>query len=932
MTDAELLLGLRVGFDFKKETVSPPNKFEEVVSPIQRQAEIHDVPSDTIVVAREDINVNGGTIEIKATTRPLSPRAPSVEPLEDDLQETEAFGDPSAEAPDAFATVNIVDKTADESEQQTQTQLNPSEVVSATVSEDLTNQDLRKKPKRIKPETEAQECATCHRFQRAELVNTATQENWIKCDSCGKWNHTVCVGIEDPREVQNFDHYHCAECVPIHGPSTYVRKSSRARTAIDYAELNHGLVKPPDHTRVHHWVQAIKAGKTFKPETFPRMRPELVTAETFAQSDGMQCPVLIPAEWNKSESKQSSSAANLEKPAEHDGEMDWTVDSNGATVDGDVVASHETFGEREVIDCGQDLLGMVIPKNLSVRAVSNIYGPNEYLGVIDVMAQEQDRKKAWTLQKWADYYESNDDKPVRNVISLEFSRNALTRVVRRPDYVRDMDLQDLVVPDHVTMKSVQYYCLMSVADSYTDFHIDFGGSAVYYHILKGKKVFFFIPPEEKNMKKYEDWNNSSTQNETFLGDLTGDCTRVDLQEGDTMLIPSGWIHAVWTPEDSLVIGGNFLTRVDYEKQFRVVQAEINTKCGKDFRYPSFAKIMWFALIDYLENDPVPQSVLTDFIQEEDHVHLRAHPVWLEELTGHDTQEPGDADFNARFYPKAEIEGLVSLRDYLLRSARIASDIPVTPEVNKTTIKAVKASIPKGHGDAMDLIRQFALWVAWKTGNMPLPDWAREDMSSLTRLLDPVVTEVKANGSLPEDKTTSVGASIIQFVPNQEFLENGLSDQTTKTSANGPKRIACEICRKRRTRCHHKDEPVTSITSEQARPVSRDSITIDGASYSASSPLLNGIDERQESSQLSTSAFPALQATHDYLPPGLAQAAFASMDGQDHPMSGQGSSMNQATKPKKGRNKACEPCRKSKVSLYSHELHQIVIIDSSIYIY
>jgi F-box/leucine-rich repeat protein 10/11 len=34
---------------------------------------------------------------------------------------------------------------------------------------------------------------------------------------------------------------------------------------------------------------------------------------------------------------------------------------------------------------------------------------------------------------------------------------------------------------------------------------------------------------------------------------------VDLSEGDTMLIPSGWIHAVWTPENSLVIGGNFLT-------------------------------------------------------------------------------------------------------------------------------------------------------------------------------------------------------------------------------------------------------------------------------------------------------------------------------------------------------------------------------------
>lgn len=32
------------------------------------------------------------------------------------------------------------------------------------------------------------------------------------------------------------------------------------------------------------------------------------------------------------------------------------------------------------------------------------------------------------------------------------------------------------------------YCLMSVEGCYTDFHIDFGGTSVWYHILKGSKV------------------------------------------------------------------------------------------------------------------------------------------------------------------------------------------------------------------------------------------------------------------------------------------------------------------------------------------------------------------------------------------------------------------------------------------------------------
>jgi len=35
---------------------------------------------------------------------------------------------------------------------------------------------------------------------------------------------------------------------------------------------------------------------------------------------------------------------------------------------------------------------------------------------------------------------------------------------------------------------VQKYCLMSVKGCYTDFHVDFGGTSVWYHILKGAKV------------------------------------------------------------------------------------------------------------------------------------------------------------------------------------------------------------------------------------------------------------------------------------------------------------------------------------------------------------------------------------------------------------------------------------------------------------
>jgi hypothetical protein len=93
---------------------------------------------------------------------------------------------------------------------------------------------------------------------------------------------------------------------------------------------------------------------------------------------------------------------------------------------------------------------------------------------------------------------------------------------------------------------------MGVKDSYTDFHIDFGGSSVYYHIISGQKIFYFIEPTVTNLKKYAEWSSSSAQSSTFFGNLVSQCFEVRLTAGNTMLIPTGWIHAVFTPVDTIV--------------------------------------------------------------------------------------------------------------------------------------------------------------------------------------------------------------------------------------------------------------------------------------------------------------------------------------------------------------------------------------------
>lgn len=82
--------------------------------------------------------------------------------------------------------------------------------------------------------------------------------------------------------------------------------------------------------------------------------------------------------------------------------------------------------------------------------------------------------------------------------------------------------------------------------------VDFGGTSVWYHILKGSKVFWLIPPTEKNLQLYEKWVLSGKQSDVFFGDTVEKCARVYLTAGNTFFIPTGWIHAVYTPTDVII--------------------------------------------------------------------------------------------------------------------------------------------------------------------------------------------------------------------------------------------------------------------------------------------------------------------------------------------------------------------------------------------
>ena len=122
-----------------------------------------------------------------------------------------------------------------------------------------------------------------------------------------------------------------------------------------------------------------------------------------------------------------------------------------------------------------------------------------------------------------------------------------------------------------------------MANCFTEFHVDFGGTSVWYSVQKGAKYFFVVKPTPANIMLHEEWLNHHRAGlqTTFFGSLVekGECECVRLNPGDTLILPAAWLHAVYTPEDSLVYGGNFLHEYSIGEQMTVLEYENRLKVG-----------------------------------------------------------------------------------------------------------------------------------------------------------------------------------------------------------------------------------------------------------------------------------------------------------------------------------------------------------------
>lgn len=416
------------------------------------------------------------------------------------------------------------------------------------------------------------------------LCCNPSSNDWIGCDICQQWYHYECVGL-NTASADEIAIFHCPLCVLQHGELVLKRKSKRAKLHIDYQALDRGERYAVDKTWHPHLDRFL--GFLDQPSIDSDLGAfKLNTVSCF-------CETL--------DHKNTSGPLELRNNTECTADVDFS---------GHAAELENYFGVSPVLfTSGQahsNCLGMQIPPSLTVDEVCERVGRDHPVEVMDVLTQEG--VSNWTMGRWVDYFNSLAKDRVRNVILLEISDSSVQ--FTRPLCVREADLVDAIWESGMLPRpKITTYCLMLVANCFTDFHIDFGGTLVYYTVFQGRKLFIFFPPTEDNLICYQDWCSEDEQNYIWFPDFSTVINRkrvmptggfkVELHAGDLFFIPLGWIHAVYTPEDLLVIGGNFLTSASMPMQLRINQLEQETRVPAKYRFPQFNRVLWIASLQLL---------------------------------------------------------------------------------------------------------------------------------------------------------------------------------------------------------------------------------------------------------------------------------------------------------------------------------------------
>lgn len=169
----------------------------------------------------------------------------------------------------------------------------------------------------------------------------------------------------------------------------------------------------------------------------------------------------------------------------------------------------------------------------------------------------------WTGEQWVDYWkrrcgEAGDGGSISNtacqtlLAAPALIMNSLPHATSRPACINDVDVLSYAPCDTF----IGYFPFKAC----TKFSLPPVGAAVWLRIVRGSVKVVLIPPTQDNLSSYAANLTASPQEQTeFLPKLCQGTALVELsaEEGGILMVPPGWLIAVATIADAILLGGHF---------------------------------------------------------------------------------------------------------------------------------------------------------------------------------------------------------------------------------------------------------------------------------------------------------------------------------------------------------------------------------------
>lgn len=131
-------------------------------------------------------------------------------------------------------------------------------------------------------------------------------------------------------------------------------------------------------------------------------------------------------------------------------------------------------------------------------------------------------------------------------------------------------------------------------------------AGVWFHVLHGEVLFVLIPPTLANVVACGDWQklNEDDRIRSCLCDTAIDISRIELKEGQSLILPAGWMFARHYVKDSILQGSEFMDAVHFDRVASTLDlpsslSELVLKTQID-RYSRATSFVWVLLSAVVE--------------------------------------------------------------------------------------------------------------------------------------------------------------------------------------------------------------------------------------------------------------------------------------------------------------------------------------------